>query len=446
MAIINGTAIANLLNGTTQADTITGLEGDDTINGGVGRDTIYGGADNDLIDGGTDNDFIDGGTGNDRLLGNSGNDSVIGGTGNDTLDGSSGDDTLIGGEGNESINGGSGNDLIYGDNTSARPTGSVQAIDNGSFEDFGVGFTLQPWGRSNSTIPGWTLNGGPTFEIVDSGHRGVSSSDGLFWLDMDATAGNIDVSQIVDGLTVGTNYTLTFDAANTPTGNAMEVYFGNALVATVTPASTAMESFSFNVVGGSGDGSNTLRFLGTGPADNVGVSLDNVSLFSSLAVTDVTDSINGGSGDDTIYAGEGDDTANGESGNDKLYGQDGNDILTDNSGNDLLDGGAGNDTLTDNSGNDTLIGGTGNDTLTGGGGTGRDVFVFASGDGADVVTDFNNGLDKIALTGLGANFAAISAGISQVGLDAVVDFGAGGSITLLNTNIAVLDATDFTFA
>ena len=70
----------------------------------------------------------------------------------------------------------------------------------------------------------------------------------------------------------------------------------------------------------------------------------------------------------------------------------------------MLDGGAGDDLLVGGAGLDVLIGGTGSDTLEGGlgldvltGGAGIDHFVFNRGDGPDLVTDFQPGVDKIVL-------------------------------------------------
>ena len=52
-------------------------------------------------------------------------------------------------------------------------------------------------------------------------------------------------------------------------------------------------------------------------------------------------------------------------------------------GDDMLMGGAGNDILNGGGGADTLNGGAGNDDLTGG--AGADTFVFAPGNGDDVI-------------------------------------------------------------
>ena len=56
MAIITGTATANLLNGTAAADQISGLGGNDTLNGLGGNDTLVGGAGVESLAGGAGND------------------------------------------------------------------------------------------------------------------------------------------------------------------------------------------------------------------------------------------------------------------------------------------------------------------------------------------------------------------------------------------------------
>jgi len=100
-----------------------------------------------------------------------------------------------------------------------------------------------------------------------------------------------------------------------------------------------------------------------------------------------------------------------------LLGSDFNDNLTGDAFDNTLNGGLGNDTLVGASGNDVLIGGAGKDTMTGG--QGNDSFVFnATGDSvvgvnADVITDFEQGIDKI-------NLAAIDADVFSNGNQAFV--------------------------
>ena len=77
-------------------------------------------------------------------------------------------------------------------------------------------------------------------------------------------------------------------------------------------------------------------------------------------------------------------------------------------GNDRFAGGDGNDTALGGAGDDTLQGGMANDLLDGGddndllqGGAGYDTFVFATGYGSDTITDFEDGIDVIDISGLG---------------------------------------------
>lgn len=89
-----------------------------------------------------------------------------------------------------------------------------------------------------------------------------------------------------------------------------------------------------------------------------------------------------------------DDTVNGTSGNDSLYGGNGNDILNGADGNDNLYGQNDSDTLNGWYGNDSLYGGAGNDTALGS--YGDDIYYYESGD--DLYSELNaGGADKIVL-------------------------------------------------
>ncbi|MFZ8340978.1 hypothetical protein ACO1LU_14445, partial [Staphylococcus aureus] len=78
-------------------------------------------------------------------------------------------------------------------------------------------------------------------------------------------------------------------------------------------------------------------------------------------------------------------------------------------GNDFLYGEDGNDTLDGGNGSDTIRGGQGDDVLTGGTDSATDYFVFTNANNAtssaqlnfgnDIITDFQHGIDKIALEG-----------------------------------------------
>ena len=104
------------------------------------------------------------------------------------------------------------------------------------------------------------------------------------------------------------------------------------------------------------------------------------------------------------------------------------------------------ETLTGGAGDDTITGLGGDDTLTGN--EGYDTFVFASGHGADTVTDFTDGEDLIDLTAFTGitQFSDLSA--TQNGNDVVIDLSGqtgGGSITLQDFTLADLDENDFVF-
>ncbi|HVM37014.1 MAG TPA: Ig-like domain-containing protein [Sphingomicrobium sp.] len=126
------------------------------------------------------------------------------------------------------------------------------------------------------------------------------------------------------------------------------------------------------------------------------------------------DTIRGGADNDLIHGGLGNDLLVGGNGADLLYGEDGDDYLYGGAGADHLDGGGGNDRLFGGDGDDRLVGGSGDDILAGGagsdkltGGSGKDIFIFTRTEIGtskrgehDVITDFQQGTDKIDISAL----------------------------------------------
>ncbi|MFT3974167.1 MAG: hypothetical protein QM699_12175 [Amaricoccus sp.] len=115
--------------------------------------------------------------------------------------------------------------------------------------------------------------------------------------------------------------------------------------------------------------------------------------------------VTGSAKQDRLAGYDHDDTLSGGTGNDHLAGKGGADVLNGNGGSDVLLGGTGKDQLFGGSGTDALYGDGGADRLSGGlgadklsGGLGADTFVFAAGDGADRILDFNLAQDRIDLT------------------------------------------------
>ena len=113
---------------------------------------------------------------------------------------------------------------------------------------------------------------------------------------------------------------------------------------------------------------------------NNGFVIDDQGMSGTTRMSGV-ERILGGDGDDVIDLTSPDYAAN----NIQLFGDQGNDILWGSDGNDLIDGGSGLDSMA--------------------GGLGEDIFVTRLGQGAtsyaqaDVIKDFNIGVDKISLAG-----------------------------------------------
>lgn len=115
-------------------------------------------------------------------------------------------------------------------------------------------------------------------------------------------------------------------------------------------------------------------------------------------------------------------------------------------GDDILRGGSGADTLEGGTGDDRIYSEKGNDTVTGG--TGVDTFVFSSGDGVNVVTDFEAGsgahdiLDIRAISIITDYADLVQNHMAQSGNDVVISYGVN-SITIKNADIADLRSGDF---
>ena len=228
---------------------------------------------------------------------------------NDVIFGYSGDDTIYGGAGDDIIFDNFGNNFIEG----------------------GAGNDL--------------LNGGYDSEVYS-----YNSGDGDDLIrDM---GGDNDALSFGSGITLED---LSFTLDPSPDFADLEINF------------TGSSSDRITINGQAGAYSNgqieTLLF-----ADGFSLSLDRYRDWIEAADgTADEDTILGSSGDDVLYAGDG---------NDELHGMSGNDTLLGEGGDDLIHGGEGNDTITGGTGDDMLWGGEGDDT-----------FIFASGYGTDVINE-----------------------------------------------------------
>ncbi|HEY5795749.1 MAG TPA: metallophosphoesterase [Bosea sp. (in: a-proteobacteria)] len=493
-------------------DDLAGGVGNDKLNGGAGDDTLVGGDGIDTADytadtagvtvdlaageafgdaAGADSlsgiEGVIGGSGNDTLIGDAGANLLDGGAGNDVLDGGAGDDQLIGGEGSDTLvlSGATGAILI----DLAAGTASAAGLGSDTFS----GFEAFRLGAGDDVVtlvagsaPVGPIDGGAGHDtLVLTGAGTLGALTGIEQLDL---AGNWTVTGHGANLAFqGGAQTLAIEAGFTGTiadfaqedriqllgvaGTQATLGAGNLLTIAGGPAgpltlhldpSDDYAGMAFTLASDGNGGS----YLSYGPAnagDDVFIGGNGSDVYDGGAGNDTitggagndalsgnlgADSVDGGSGSDQVSGGAGDDVLKGGSGNDTLDGGDGNDVIDAGSDADIVTGGAGDDQIKGGSGDDVITGGAGSDLLSGG--SGHDNFVFATGFGRDVISDFTltgSGSDTIQFdAGLFADFAAVTAAAEQVGNDVVFTLDEHHALTLSNVALASLSADDFRFA
>ena len=165
------------------------------------------------------------------------------------------------------------------------PVTSGNLLVNG---DFASGnFTSSPsYGgfAANGNVPGWDIEPSPVgsgtvvqLERVFDGYLGEFMPDGHQMVDLEASPGNIEITQTVTGLVAGGAYALEFFAgASNPASSEMKVFWDGTQIADIHPTGTETP-YVFNVTGAAGN--NTLTFEEVGPSgDNTGTYLADVSL------------------------------------------------------------------------------------------------------------------------------------------------------------------------
>lgn len=145
--------------------------------------------------------------------------------------------------------------------------------------------------------------------------------------------------------------------------------------------------------------------------------------------------------DDRIFGSSDSDRLSGFDGNDVIRGKGGADRILGQDGADTLYGGGGDDELKAGPGRDALYGDRGDDVLWGGGG--RDLFHFGGRDGGDVIRDFADRRDKIALDGTPGRFRDLDLASNDRG-DALIRFDAT-EIVLRGVGEDALGQGDFLF-
>ena len=287
--------------------------------------------------GGAGDDTIDAGAAGPLpvfFYGEDGNDFLQAGDGTGVLVGGAGDDTLSGGAGNDLLVGGPDDDLLIGraGNDELIGDSGNDTLKGGAGADELSGGTGSDLLQGQGTT-GDTLDGGDDDDTLDGG------------------GGNDLIREIFAADAVLTNSTMT--------GR------GNDVVISLERAR-----------------------LNGGPAGQV---ID-VSAFFTVGLTSAT--LNGGSGDDS------------------LFGSPGRDVLTGASGSDLIDGGAAGDRLFGGAGPDTLLGGDGDDLLRGQGGSGDRL----TGGFGDDTLDGGIGIDRV-IEVANVDLTMTNTSMSGLGLD-----------------------------
>ena len=415
--------------GTTEVLEVNGGGGDDVITGRVGladliKLELSGGAGNDTIRGGDGDDYISGGDDDDDLSGGQGDDVIVGDRGADIMKGNAGNDRMI-------WNNGDGSDVMEGGNgwDTAEVNGSDDAGDAfriSAGEDGRVDFERTNFGNFTLDIGSTEVlevNGGGGNDFI----KGEAGLAGLIDLKLSGGAGNDTLigGDSDDHLSGGD------DADVLIGGVGDDLLVGDR-------GNDIMEGGAGNdrMIWNNGDGSDIMEG---------GAGWDTVEVNGSDSLGDVFEISLGADGRvDFARTNFGNFTLDiGSSEVVELNGGGGDDVITAQNGlrnvvELRLSGGEGNDTITGGNGNDWISGGAGNDTMSGR--AGADVFVFT--EGHDTITDFQQGVDMVALgMDLPADFD-LEGSLAQVGNDVVFTY-EGESLTFRNELLEDFSADDF---
>ena len=447
--------VENIIGSATASNTLTGDNAANTLDGGVANDSLSGGGGNDRLEGNGGADTLDGGPGDDIIVvdsaddvtdqaagegydrvlatasvtlgdnveagnllgtdelsmtaastgswinGNAGNNTLLGLGGNDRLDGNAGDDLIDGAGGNDLLEGGLGVDtFVLSDGTDI-----ILDFDDGidliDLTGFGLLFSDLAATQSGANV---ALGHGTGTLIINS----------INLADLSA-ADFIEPATSTPPIVTGTQGN---DTLFQPAGPVeIQGLGGNDLLGAFSGAAT--------LVGGDGNDQYYVYDVNTVITE---LAAEGTDLARSQVDLTLADNIENGA---VLGVGDVD-----------LTGNSLNNFLTGSVGSNVLSGGAGNDRLLGLSGADTLEGGTGNDILQGGTADGAvDRFVFNSGDGSDLITDFELGVDLIDLTSTGLQFADLTiTGATNALIDTGTDL-----ITVNDVTAAQLTSDQFEF-
>jgi Ca2+-binding RTX toxin-like protein len=350
--LLLSTGAGGVVNGGAGADLILTLSAagfSHDLRGGGGADTIVYGADTQsgVVDGGSGDDLLINASGQGRLAYAGVTSQVVVDLVNQISNGpETGFDRILG---FRSLQTGSGNDIVVG----SAAFNFVQTGGGDDWVDAGDGGdTLDGQGGAD------TLLGGP-------GNDSITGGTGLDYLSGGA---GIDIYRSTD--TSGVVADLASGFVNSLTGQPLDFVEPNFETYQFSDGNDIVVGWTQNLTVDLGAGADW--FADFSPGHNDVVFGDALS--------------SGVFGDDTLQGLAGDDSLAGRGGADQLYGGDGA---------------------------DTLIGGDGADYLSGAAGVDRFVFEATSDSplaAPDVIADFQTGVDRIDLSPIDANGAAVGLG------------------------------------
>jgi Ca2+-binding RTX toxin-like protein len=366
--------------GTTAADTITFTSLNTWVEACEGANTITGTSGHNIINAGAGADTISVTSGDNTIEAGAGANTITATLGNNEITSGDGADTITVTSGDNTINAGGGANTIVA-------TSGVNEINTGDGAD-----TITTGGLSGG---GNTINAGNGANTITTG-----AGD-------DTVTGGSGVDTVTTG--AGNDVVYAGNGANTiTTGAGDDIVYSGIDIDTIT----------------TGAGDDTIHIMGGADTIAAGAGTDTLIVDFSAATGAV--SINALAGTAAAgYAGNisglGIATFAGVE-NFKITSGSSHDIIMTGAGNDVINAGAGNDVIS--------------------GGEGADTFVFELGSENDVISDFEQGVDMIDVSGYGfVDFNALTINIGTE--DSVIDFGAGDTVTVLD--VVNLEMSDFNF-
>ena len=381
-----------------------------TIDSGDGNDNIGNSGSNVTIEGGNGNETISNNGNNVTISGGTGNDSIKNEGSNVTINGNNDNDYIFNTSSYVKISGNSGNDTIFN-------TGNNISIEG----DTGNDYIFIPDNGSNITI-----NSGLDNDIIAFNNNSKNnliqyvSGNGR-----DAVWGFDETSTLKIGDGTGTYSTQVSD-------NDIFVNVGSGYVVLVFAASLS----AVNIEGVERESleENNYIFIDERTYNNNREGVTISPIFGGNSITNSGDnvSINGGPGDVTINStgsnvtidARSNSTITNSGSNAYIYSGDGDDSISNTGDNVTLLGGTDKDTIYSTGNNNNIEGGLGDDLINLSNDSKYNLIRYASGDGSDTVSGFNES-DSLLISE--SNYAS-----SVEGDNVIVKVG--------NDNITLLDA------